>query len=140
MSTYVTIDGRSYYSLCSKCKDKSCYSCVIQKYQEDLKSEKDKRISSEWCIEHELEPRIKAEKIILWFLVKEDTGIREYKDFCNQLDEMVSMVEDNEIYFEWDDKDGDLYEKVLDLIKEYIKERNQIVEDYRWFIQVILQN
>lgn len=64
MSTYVTIDGRSYYSLCSKCKDKSCYSCVIQKYQEDL-------------------------------------------------------------------KDGDLYEKVLDLIKEYIKERNQIVEDCR---------
>lgn len=44
---------------------------------------------------------------------------------------MVSMVEDNEIYFEWDDKDGDLYEKVLDLIKEYIKERNQIVEDCR---------
>lgn len=44
---------------------------------------------------------------------------------------MVSMVEDNEIYFEWDDMDGDLYEKVLDLIKEYIKERNQIVEDYR---------
>ena len=131
MSTYVTIDGRSYYSLCSKCKDKSCYSCVIQKYQEDLKSEKDKRISSEWRIEHELEPRIKAERSCYDFWVKEDTRIREYKDFCNQLDEMVSMVEDNEIYFEWDDKDGDLYEKVLDLIKEYIKERNQIVEDCR---------
>ena len=122
MSTYVTIDGRSYYFLCSKCKDKSCYSCVIQKYQEDLKSEKDKRISSEWRIEHELEPRIKAEKSSYDFWQKEDTGIREYKDFCNQLDEMVSMVEDNEIYFEWDDKDGDLYEKVLDLIKEYLKE------------------
>ena len=131
MSTYVTIDGRSYYSLCSKCKDKSCYSCVIQKYQEDLKSEKDKRISSEWRIEHELEPRIKAERSCYDFWVKEDTRIREYKDFCNQLDEMVSMVEDNEIYFEWDDKDGDQYEKVLDLIKEYIKERNQIVEDCR---------
>ena len=122
MSTYVTIDGRSYYSLCSKCKDKSCYSCVIQKYQEDLKLEKDKRISSEWRIEHKLEPRIKAEKSSYDFWLKEDTGIREYKDFCNQLDEMVSMVEDNEVYFEWDNKDGDLYEKVLDLIKEYLKE------------------
>ena len=122
MSTYVTIDGRSYYSLCSKCKDKFCYSCVIQKYQEDLKSEKDKRISSEWRIEHELEPRIKAEKSSYDFWLKEDTGIREYKDFCNQLDELVAMVEDNEVYFEWDNKDGDLYEKVLDLIKEYLKE------------------
>ena len=122
MSTYVTIDGRSYYSLCSKCKDKSCYSCVIQKYQEDLKLETDKRISSEWRIEHKLEPRIKAEKSSYDFWLKEDTGIREYKDFCNQLDEMVSMVEDNEVYFEWDNKDGDLYEKVLDLIKEYLKE------------------
>ena len=122
MSTYVTIDGRSYYSPCSKCKDKSCYSCVIQKYQEDLKLEKDKRISSEWRIEHKLEPRIKAEKSSYDFWLKEDTGIREYKDFCNQLDEMVSMVEDNEVYFEWDNKDGDLYEKVLDLIKEYLKE------------------
>ena len=100
MSTYVTIDGRSYYSLCSKCKDKSCYSCVIQKYQEYLKSEKDKRISSEWRIEHELEPRIKAEKSSYDFWLKEDTGIREYKDFCNQLDEMVDIVEDNEECFE----------------------------------------
>lgn len=122
MSEYVTIDGRGYYSPCSQCKDKFCYSCVIQKYQEDLKSEKDKRISSEWRIEHELEPRIKAEKVSYDFWLKEDTGIREYEDFCDQLDEMVSMVEDNEIYFEWDDKDGDLYEKVLDLIKEYLKE------------------
>lgn len=37
-------------------------------------------------------------------------------------DKLVAMVEDNEVYFEWDNKDGDLYEKVLDLIKEYLKE------------------
>ena len=37
-------------------------------------------------------------------------------------DELVAMVEDNEVYFEWDNKDGDLYKKVLDLIKEYLKE------------------
>lgn len=131
MSKYVTIDGRNYYSPCSECKDKSCYSCVIQKYQEDLKSEKDKRISSEWHIEHELEPRIKAEKTSYDFWLKEDTGARECEEFCNKLDELVDIVEDNEECFEWDDMDGDLYEKVLDLIKEYIKERNQIVEDYR---------
>lgn len=124
MSTYITIDGRDYYSPCSKCKDRSCYSCVIQKYQEDLKSERDGRASAEWRIEHELNPRIKAEKTSYDFWLKEDTGRREYEDFCDQLDELVNMVEDNEVYFEWDNKDGDLYEKVLDLIKEYLKEEN----------------
>ena len=124
MSTYITIDGRDYYSPCSKCKDRSCYSCVIQKYQEDLKSEREGRASAEWRIEHELNPRIKAEKTSYDFWLKEDTGRREYEDFCDQLDELVNMVEDNEVYFEWDNKDGDLYEKVLDLIKEYLKEEN----------------
>ena len=123
MSTYVTIDGRSYYSPCSKCKDKSCYSCVIQKYQKDLKSEKNKRTSAEWRIEHELEPRIKTERISYDFWLTEDTGAREFEKFCNKLDELVDLVEDNETCFEWDDKDGDLYEKVLDLIKEYLKDQ-----------------
>lgn len=124
MSTYVTIDGRGYYSPCSQCKDKSCYSCVIQKYQEDLKSERDKRISSEWRIEHELEPRIKAEKTSYDFWLKEDTGARECEEFCNKLDELVNMVENNEVCFEWDNKDGDLYEKFLYWIKEYRKKEN----------------
>ena len=124
MSKYITIDGRSYYSPCSECKDGYCSSCVIHKYQEDLISERDKRTSAEWCIERELEPRIKAEKRAYDFWVSEDVGVRECEGFCDTLDDLVDMVQDNEVYFEWDAKDGDLYEKVLYLINEHIREKN----------------
>lgn len=125
MSKYVTIDGRDYYSPCSDCKDGYCSSCVIQKYQEDLRSETDRRISAEWRIERELEPRIKAEERAYDLWLAEDTGARECECFCDKIDELVDMVEDtNEVYFDWDYKDGDLYEKVLYLIKEHLKEKN----------------
>lgn len=126
MSKYVTIDGRDYYSPCSECKDGCCSSCVIQKYQEDLQSETDRRTSAEWRIERELEPRIKAEERAYDLWLAEDTGARECECFCYKLDELVDLVKDtNEIIFDWDYKDGDLYDKVLYLIKEHLKEEEQ---------------
>ena len=65
MSKYINIDGRNYYSPCSECKDGYCSSCVIQKYQEDLRSETDRRISAEWRIERELKPRSKRMRVLL---------------------------------------------------------------------------
>lgn len=125
MSKYITIDGRSYYSPCSECKDGYCSSCVIHKYQEDLSFERDKRTSAEWRIERELEPRIKAEERAYDLWLAEDVGVRECEGFCDTLDELVDMVQDShEAYFEWDAENGDLYEKVLYLIKEYIKEKS----------------
>ena len=124
MSKYITIDGRSYYSPCSDCKDGYCSSCVIQKYQEDLRTEKDKRTSAECRIERELEPRIKAEERAYDLWLAEDTGARECEGFCDLVDELVDMVEDNEVCFEWDCKDGDLYEKTLYLIREHLRENN----------------
>lgn len=60
--SYIIVDGKSYFSPCEECKDQSCYSCILRKYQDDLKEEKEKRGSAEFRIETELEPRIKAEK------------------------------------------------------------------------------
>jgi hypothetical protein len=34
------------------------------------------------------------------------------------------MVEDGEVHFEWEAQNGDLYEKVLYVIKEHLKEKN----------------
>lgn len=122
MGKYITIDGRSYYSPCSECKDGYCSSCVIHKYQEDLRTEKDKRTSAEWRIERELEPRIKAEERAYDLWLAEDTGVRECEGFCGLVDELVDVVEDNEVCFEWDCKDGDLYERVLYVIREHLRE------------------
>lgn len=122
MSKYITIDGRSYFSPCYDCKDGYCSSCVIHKYQEDLNSERDKRTSAEWRIERELEPRIKAEERAYDLWLAEDTGAMECECFCDKLDELVHMVEEDELYFDWAVKDGDLYERVLYFLKEYLKE------------------
>ena len=125
MSKYINIDGRNYYSPCSECKDGYCSSCVIQKYQEDLRTETDRRTSAERRIERELEPRIKAEERAYDLWLAEDTGARECECFYDKVDELVNLVKDtNEVIFEWDYKDGDLYEKVLYLIKGYLKEKN----------------
>ena len=44
---------------------------------------------------------------------------------CDKVDELVDMVDGtNEFIFDWDYEDGDLYEKILYLIKEHLKEKN----------------
>lgn len=124
MGRYIIIDGRSYYSPCSECKDGYCSSCIIHKQQEDLSLERDKRTSAEWRIERELEPRIKAEERAYDLWLAEDVGAEACECFCDQVDELVSMVEDNEVCFEWDTKNGDLYERVLYLIREHLRENS----------------
>ena len=125
MSKYINIDGRNYYSPCSECKNRYCSSCVMQKYQEDIRSEIDRRTSAEWRIERELEPRIKAEKRAYDLWIAKDDGAEECECFYDKVDELVNLVKDNrEVIFDWDYKDGDLYEQVLYLIKEYLNEEN----------------
>lgn len=119
MSKYIQIDGRSYYSPCSECKDGYCSSCVIHKYQEDLESERDRRSSAEWRIEKELEPRIKAEKDSYDRFVSTDTGERACESFSSLIDELIDFIEnpDTKKYMEWEDPYGDLEEMILFLIK-----------------------
>lgn len=115
MSVY--IDGRYYYSPCEKCRENSCYSCTLRKYQEDLQSEREKRTSAEWRIERELEPRIKAEERAYDFWVSEDTGAEACECFSSLIDEMIDFVEDNDKHMEWDSRSGDLEEMILYLIR-----------------------
>lgn len=116
MSKYITIDGRDYYSPCSECKDGYCSSCIIHKYQEDLKSERDRRTSAEWRIERELEPRIKAEERSYDLWLTEDTGAETCCCFSELVDNMIDFVEDNDKYMDWDSRSGDLEEMILHLI------------------------
>lgn len=120
MSVY--IDGRYYYSPCSKCKENSCYSCVLRKYQEDLESEREKRTSAEWRIEQELEPRIKAEEQAYDRWVSTDTGAEACECFSSLIDELIDFVKnpDNEKYMEWEDANGDIEQKILYLIKNQV--------------------
>ena len=122
MGRYIDIDGRSYYSPCSDCKDRWCYSCILNKYKEDLESERDKRSSAEWRIERELEPRIKAEKASYDRWVSQDTGAEACYCFSSLLDELIDFVEnpDNEKYMDWEDAAGDLEQKILYLIKNRV--------------------
>ena len=112
MGKYIEIDGRSYYSPCSECKDgwcssciinkyqkcreNSCYSCTLRKYQEDLESERDRRNSAEWRIEKELEPRIKAERDSYDRWVSTDTGERACESFSGLIDELIDFVENSD--------------------------------------------
>lgn len=118
----VYIDGRYYYSPCEKCKENSCYSCIVTKYKEDLQLERDRRSSAEWRIEKELEPRIKAERDGYDRFVLTDTGERACESFSSLIDELIDFIEDpyNEKYMEWEDANGDLEQKILYLIKNRV--------------------
>lgn len=129
MSKYITINGRSYYSPCSECKDGYCSSCVIHKYQEDLNAEIDRRTSAEWRIERELEPRIKAEERAYDFWLTEDTGAEACECFSSLVDEMIDFVEDNEKYMEWDSRSGDLEEMILYLIHHKDDVKHLFIQD-----------
>lgn len=115
----IQIDGKYYYSPCESCKDRWCNSCVLNKYIDDLKSERDRRNSAEWRIEKELEPRIKAERDSYDRWVSTDTGAEACDCFSSLLDELIDFVEaeDNKKYMEWEDATGDLEQKILYLIK-----------------------
>ena len=122
MSKYITIDGRSYYSPCSECKDCYCSSCVIHKYQEDLNKERDRRTSAEWRIERELEPRIKAEERAYDRYILTDRSAEWCDAFDCKVNELVEMFEED---FDWSqfDFDGcDIVSRVAKLIYDDIKE------------------
>ena len=129
MSVY--IDGKYFYSPCEKCKDKVCYSCTLTKYKEELKSETDKRMSADFRIRTELEPRIKAERDSYDRWVSTDTGAEACDCFSSLLDELIEFVEENEKYMEWEDANGDLEQKILYLIKNRVDDGLYCIADMR---------
>ena len=115
MSVY--IDERYYYSPCEKCKEKMCFSCTLTKYKDELKTETDKRMSADFRIRTELEPRIQAEKNSYDRYVLTDTGEEACESYFSLLEDLIEFVKDNEKYMDWEDANGDLGEKILFLIK-----------------------
>ena len=127
MSVY--IDGRYYYSPCSKCKENSCYSCTLSKYKEDLQKEISRRTSAEFRISNELEPRIKMENQAYDNWVTYNTGERECECFSQLIEELIDFVEDNKKYMEWDDPHGDLEQKILFLIRNRVDDNLFYIEE-----------
>lgn len=113
----VQIDGKYYYSPCEKCQEPGCFGCIVEKNRQDLKNEQSERVLAEQRIKRELIPRIEAEKLRYDSWVLTDTGEWQYKNFVYLVDDMISFVEKNEQYMDWDSSDGDLEEMILYLIR-----------------------
>lgn len=107
----------------------------LERKNSELKKELDKvseeKNYAEFRIKNELEPRIKQEKIRYDFWVSQQTGEAECDHFCSTLDDLSDFIEEHSKFFEWEDANGDLYEKILYLIKNkeddniyYIEERD----------------
>ena len=116
--SYVTVDGNSYWLPCTDCKDAYCSSCYFRKCEEDLVSEKDKRVAAEFRIENELKPRIKAEERAYDFYVTTDRSAEWCDAFDCRVNELVDMF-DEDFDFDAFDFDGDdIVSKVAKLIYE----------------------
>ena len=118
MSSYITIDGRDYWSPCSKCKDGYCSSCLLRKYREDFDREKDKRMSAEFRIENELEPRIKAEERAYDRYVTTDESAEWCDAFDYQVSQLVDMFDEDFDFSVFDFSGDDIVSKAATLIYE----------------------
>lgn len=114
--SYVTVDGRDYWSPCSDCKDGYCSSCLLRKYREDLEREKDKRNSAEFRIENELVPRIKQEQRSYDFYVTTDRSAEWCDAFDYHVNELVDMFDDDFDFSAFDFDGDDIVSKVAKLI------------------------
>lgn len=128
--SYITIDGELYFSPCYNCFDKNCWSCVLTKYEKDIKIKESELSSANFKIRTELEPRIKAERDSYDRWLSEDTGAQACESFSGLIDDLIDFVEEADKYMDWDSRSGDLEEMILFLIKNredddlwYIEER-----------------
>lgn len=119
--SYITIDGYSYWTPCGDCKDGYCSSCVLKKYQEDLDKERDKRISAEFRIEQELEPRIEAERRSYDTWCTTDRAVEWCDTFDFRVNELIEMFDENFNFSEFDFDGEDIVSRIGKLIYEYIK-------------------
>lgn len=92
----------------------------IQELNEILQKEQDTKRHYEFRIETELEPRIRQEEAAYDNWVLTDTGVEASECFEDMVDELIDMVKDNPVYFEWDSCEGDIYQMILCLIRFHI--------------------
>lgn len=89
----------------------------IAQLQTELDSERDAKEHAEFKIKTELEPRIKAEQRSYDAYVTTPRGAEACEALMQKLDDIISLVTNDPQFFDWEDKDGDIYEKILYLIK-----------------------
>lgn len=114
--SYVTVDGRDYWSPCSDCKDGYCGSCLLRKYREDFERERDRKSSAEFRIENELVPRIKAEERAYDNYVLTDRSAEWCDTFDYRVNELVDMFDEDFDYSVFDFDGDDIVSKVGKLI------------------------
>lgn len=120
MNMSVYIDGRYYYSPCEECKADNCYSCTLIKYQEELLLEKEKRISTEFRIENELEPRLKQEGAAYDRWVSTDRAYEWCEAFDYQVGVLVDMFEEDFDWSQFDFDGDDITDKIAKLVGKYL--------------------
>lgn len=82
-----------------------------------LKEKQQENDSLNFRIQHELEPRIQAEKRSYDAWASYDPSPEGIEHWQSLLDEMISMVEDNPAWFDWEEGTGEMDEKILYVIK-----------------------
>ena len=90
----------------------------IDELKEKIHELEQKNEHSEMVIRTELEPRIERERSSYDSWVTTDWGAEASEAFADQVYDLYSEVEDNPNYYDWEDKDGDLAQKVLWVIKK----------------------
>jgi len=93
---------------------------IIRELNIKLKKEQDTRQHYEFRIKTELEPRIRREETAYDTWVTTDTGAEASECFEDKIDELIEMVRENSVYFEWDSCEGDIYQMILCLIRFHI--------------------
>ena len=119
----IRIDGRCYYTPCDECRTECCYSCILNKYKQDLNKEIDRRRFAESRIENELIPRIKEEErgYDRWVLTDRSAEWCDTFDF--HVNELVDMFEEDFDWYQFDFDGDDITSKVAKLIYTTIKEK-----------------
>lgn len=97
--------------------------------EKQLEKEKEQNCCLQFRIYNELEPRIKAERNSYDRWVSEDPGCRACECFESKLDGLIAFVDENKDMFDWEDRCGDLFCKILYLIKNRDDDDIYYVED-----------
>lgn len=91
-----------------------------QKYadlEKQLDQAQNENTHLQFRIDTELEPRIKAEHDSYDRWVTTDRGAEACECFEYKLDDLIGFVDENLEMFDWEDRFGDLSQKILYLIK-----------------------
>lgn len=92
-----------------------------QELEEQLNKLRLDKEGLEFRIEQELEPRLRHEASCYDAYVSYDKAAEACESFVCKVDELIEMVKENPRYYCFEDRDGDVVEKILWAIKQEVK-------------------